>query len=378
MIVDERWNKRNRGNGGNGMPGFETPTVPVKGMTDNKGNAVAPDDVNWGQQGGTDVGTQQGGTDTGPQQGGTDTGIQQGGGMSALETSNELMRLFNYVSPEEQAKRERAANAIAGIGNLGNVLNSFSNLIFTNGGAPNMQLPKAPDGNLQDFQDRILNNRMKYLSYLDAKEKMKEANDLKRRELDYKMKKDVEDRALELMKLNGNLSLGEARIQAQRDIAAERTKEQARHNKAQEAIGWKNADTASRNQDKVVDSALGDDGNIYTRNTRMTTNEAMQIVQSSGLNGEDLEEFTTGVKLDTYDKPVPGSGKVDWMAAAAYALQNGMVPAEELKSRGFKLGGGSSSPSAKSPNESSGKASGNNTAPYKRNNNNENKAPYIK
>ena len=56
--------------------------------------------------------------------------------------------LTNYleapITPEEQEKRTRAAHAVAGIGNLGNVLSAFSNLAFA-GQAPSQTLPQVPE-----------------------------------------------------------------------------------------------------------------------------------------------------------------------------------------------------------------------------------------
>lgn len=90
------------------------------------------------------------------------------------------------------------------------------------------------------------------------------------------------------------------------------------------------------NSSKIVDSAIGGDGNVYTRNTRLTPNEAQQIVLGSGMGEDDLAPFVT---YERDDRENITKTKTDWQAAAAYALQNGMIPAEELKSRGFKLGG---------------------------------------
>ena len=64
--------------------------------------------------------------------------------------------------------------------------------------------------------------------------------------------------------------------------------------------------------------------------------EAQQIVLGSGMGEEDLAPFVT---YERDDRENITKTKTDWQAAAAYALQNGMIPAEELKSRGFKLGG---------------------------------------
>ena len=90
------------------------------------------------------------------------------------------------------------------------------------------------------------------------------------------------------------------------------------------------------NNSKIVDSVIGGDGNVYTRNTRLTPNEAQQIVLGSGMGEDDLAPFLS------HERDNMGNitkTKTDWQAAAAYALQNGMIPAEELKSRGFKYGG---------------------------------------
>lgn len=240
------------------------------------------------------------------------------------------------ITPEEEDRRKRAASAVEGVGHLGNVLSAFSNLIFTGKGAPSQELPKVPNSRLQTFEDRIAEKRRMYASGLMGA-KARDLQDWKDAyTMRYNQKKAIDDRAMELMKLNTNMNLQQARLQAQQDIAAKRAEETKRHNQAMESIGWTNAQTAKTNKDKVVDSAMSDDGTIYTRNTKLTDNEAMQIVQSSGLNGEDLDSFTTGVTVDVYGKPVPGTGRVDWRAAAAYALQKGMVSGEELERRGFK------------------------------------------
>lgn len=315
------------------MPDFETTTVPIQGMRDNNGNAINSNG---------DV----------PAQPIVQNEVQS----AAPATNTEMPKESEYhqfqdlysklyekpITPEDERRRKRATSAVEGVGHLGNVLSAFSNLIFTGKGAPSQELPKVPDSRLQTFEDRIAEKRRMYANGLMGA-KARDAQAWKDAyAMRYNQNKAVDDRAMELMKLNSNLSLQQAKLQAQKDIAAERAKETNRHNKAQESIGWTNAQTARTNKDKAVDSAMSTDGTIYTRNSRLTDNEAMQIVQDSGLNGGDLDAFTTGVKVDVYDKPIPGTGKVDWRAAAAYALQKGMVSGEELERRGFKAGRNSS------------------------------------
>lgn len=328
--INDRWNNRNRAKR-NESPNFLTATVPIQGMRDNNGNAITSNTVEEN----VSVPSQSiAPSEVQPAIPTTDTDMPD---PSEYHQFQDLYsQLYeNPITPEEEEKRKRAASAVEGIGHLGNVMNAFSNLIFTGKGAPSQQLPEVPD-EIQKFEDRMAEKRRMYASGLMGA-KARDLQDWKDAyTMSYNQKKAIDDRAMELMKLNANMTSQQAKLQAQQDIAAKRAEETKRHNQAMESIGWTNAQTAKINKDKVVDSAMSDDGTIYTRNAKLTDNEAMQIVQSSGLNGEDLNSFTTGVTVDVYGKPVPGTGRIDWRAAAAYALQKGMVSGEELERRGFK------------------------------------------
>lgn len=67
------------------------------------------------------------------------------------------------MTPEEEERRKRSATAVEGIGHFGNVLNAFSNLVFTGQGAPSQELSKVPAGELQKFEDRVAENRRRYI-----------------------------------------------------------------------------------------------------------------------------------------------------------------------------------------------------------------------
>lgn len=68
------------------------------------------------------------------------------------------------ITPEEQQKRVRGAQAAQAIGHLGNVLSSFSNLVFTDKGAPTQTLPSVPDLNIRSFEDRVSEKRRQYIA----------------------------------------------------------------------------------------------------------------------------------------------------------------------------------------------------------------------
>lgn len=68
------------------------------------------------------------------------------------------------ITPEEEQRRIRGAQAAQSIGHLGNVLSSFSNLVFTDKGAPSQTLPNVPDLNINTFEDRIAEKRRQYIA----------------------------------------------------------------------------------------------------------------------------------------------------------------------------------------------------------------------
>lgn len=74
------------------------------------------------------------------------------------------------MSQEEEERRKRAASVATGIGHLGNVLSSFSNLAFA-GEAPSQALPIVPDPKLRSYSDRMEAIRQRYgAGYLAARQ----------------------------------------------------------------------------------------------------------------------------------------------------------------------------------------------------------------
>lgn len=254
------------------------------------------------------------------------------------------------ITPEEEQRRIRGAQAAQSIGHLGNVLSSFSNLLFTDKGAPSQTLPNVPDLNIKTFEDRIAEKRRQYIAGAQA------ANEIGRKAIIdnfnmrlQKEKVDMQKEKLEMEKLINNAKL--EGINAENQLNELKAKYQELRNKGYEQEqaakialleAQKDAQKAAaarslaqaENEWKVVDSAIGSDGKIYTRNTKLSENEAMQIVQSVGVDDEHIAPYITE-KKDRYGNVI--GEDIDWVAAANYALQNGMVNKNELLNRGFKL-----------------------------------------
>lgn len=274
------------------------------------------------------------------------------------------------MTPEEEERRKRSATAVEGIGHLGNVLNAFSNLVFTGKGAPSQTLHKVPSGDLQKFEDRVSDNRRRYIGMMtDArgKDRAEWLDDWKNEYNRQKMAKEKELAQAELTYKQAQTEAAKERAEYQRLInagvpakqAAELAYKRAQID-TQKAMQYKNYQQG-KNAYKTADSAMDNEGYYYTRSSKLTDNEAKQIVQSSGINGKDLEVFETGAEYNSKGNKTK-SGKVDWQAAAAYAIQNGMLSREELEGRGFIFSGKRESESAtpktgarkKSPTQQSG------------------------
>ena len=243
-------------------------------------------------------------------------------------------------TPEEKAKRERREQLGEVFNNLGNLIGNAANLYYTTKGGQYIDLNSVNEKHrarmerlrekqeaLKQRQDELLGKAK--LSDIQAERAERAVTaradaDARAKELEYK-------RDLALKQIEHAFRIGQ--IDAQTAANMKRDAAKATSDKELEAFKQKNRitlkTTPSYGEDKVVDSAIGADGNIYTRNSRLTDNEAMQIVLSSVPD----DEFSQFVTTDEN-----GREKTDWRAAAAYALQKGYVSEEELKQMGFKRG----------------------------------------
>ena len=70
------------------------------------------------------------------------------------------------ITPEEEARRERAARAVQGVAGLGNLMSAFANLTYTGKGAPSQTLPTQSVDAMTDkmtaWKDKLKAEREKY------------------------------------------------------------------------------------------------------------------------------------------------------------------------------------------------------------------------
>lgn len=252
--------------------------------------------------------------------------------------------LASDETPEEKRKRERREQLGEVFSGLGNLIGNAANLYYTHRGGQYIDLNTANEKHrdrmqrIKDKQDAlaeqtkniILNAKLGDIKADRAEklamDKLKAEQAIKDKDNAFKLKFNAY-----MKELDNAYKMGQ--IDAQTAANLKRDAEKAKTDKELEAIKQQNRitlkTTPSYGENKVVDSAIGADGNIYTRNSRLTDNEAMQIVLSS----VPEDEFSQFVTTDEN-----GRERTDWRAAAAYALQKGYVAEDELEQMGFKRG----------------------------------------
>lgn len=259
------------------------------------------------------------------------------------------VRDFGVETPEQAAARERRDYIKQGLTGLTEGLSSLANLYYTTKWAPNQKMvSQMPLLQQRLYRERI--ERDKRLDQFRAWQRAKADKDAdrayqnalfdKKQEAANKAAALKHNRDLLLAEIKNQLELGKIDKKKAADLELQAAKAKSAQDLEKIKFGYGVAlkKTTSASDDKVVDSAIGSDGNIYTRNSKLTDNEAMQIVQSS-VPDDEFQSFVTKEQTgDDLDGNPIYKTKIDWRAAAAYALQKGYVTPEELEQMGFKKG----------------------------------------
>lgn len=251
-----------------------------------------------------------------------------------LNPLNTYANLQNYFAseetPREKQQRERRERLGQVFANLGNLIGNAAQLYYTAKGAVPADLNAGALAENERMR-RIKEKRDALKAKQDAILADAKGDDIRNayniRLAREKAAADAEDKAKEREQEWRKFALElEADARRDKDKNAREDKELAekiRHNRAMEAA----AGDGGNGKMKVLDSGIGSDGYVYTRNTKLSANETIQFVKRY-LKSDELDQFKTGDRLT-------GKEETDWDAAAAYILQSGRVPADELAARGF-------------------------------------------
>lgn len=259
---------------------------------------------------------------------------------AAMNPMSTYANLRNYFAteetPEEKKKRERREKIGQAISGLGTLIGSAANLYYTSQGAYPVDFAtpaKMHDARMQQIQakrDALQANRDALIANARGNDIRNAYNLQAAREKAAADAMEAEKKNnLELEKLRMNLDANKEKWQA--DL-----KEKNRHNRAVEGIGYSKQ---NENRSKVVDSGISSDGYVYTRNSRLSDNEAIQLANKY-LSPDEIKKFervemTPTINVETGELENSIKRTIDWDAAAGYVLKGGKVSPEELAARGF-------------------------------------------
>lgn len=269
-------------------------------------------------------------------------------GQNPGEYHNLLALIGDSETPEEKRKRERREAVGEAISGLGNLIGNVANLYYAPRSGYSIDLNTMDDKRrermerIQAKRDALDNQRQQLI--LNAK-----IGDIKaEREAKIAADKDARDKAWKIKydaymkELDNAYKLGQIDAQTKAKLAEQAAK--TKSEKELESIKQSNRialkTTPSYGEDKVLDSVKGDDGNIWTRNTKLTPSEIKQIAMSSR-NYQD-KSYQDRFRKTTVDADGERKvGDIDYNAMAAEVIANGEVPSSVLKQMGFKSGDGS-------------------------------------
>lgn len=242
------------------------------------------------------------------------------------------------ITPEEEARRERAARAVQGVAGLGNLMSAFANLTFTGKGAPSQTIPTQSVDAMTDrttsWKDKLKAEREKYqAAELGAKvEQWKMAQD-ERRYADALKQQGIENE----LKL-GNLEISRAKLAHDIDYANQmldlRAKELIQNGtKADRAWEQALAELGLRREQLKLsreELAARKDGSYYSGGgsgsskwTPVSTHVGNMEIDYSKLNG---------VNLAQYAKRLEENGD-DELSKAIAALGDGKESTEQLRQK---------------------------------------------
>lgn len=250
--------------------------------------------------------------------------------------SDYVNSLKKPITPEEEARRERAARAVQGVAGLGNVITAFSNLAYTGKGAPSQTLPTqqadAIGKEVTSWQDKLASEREKYAAaMLGAKTQQWKMEQEERRYADQLKQQGIEN----TIKL-GNLEMSRAKLAHDMDYAKQmldlRVKELMQNGiKADRA--WQQAKKELNLKEKQLGLSEKEleariNGTYYSGSssskwTPVSTHTGNMEIDYSKLNG---------VNLAQYAKRLEENGD-DELSKAIAALGDGKESTEQLRQK---------------------------------------------
>ena len=273
--------------------------------------------------------------------------------LSYAEWANIIKGQDPYETEAERQKREKNMRTASQINALGSFLNALVNYNRVKSG----HVGYTPDKGTEAYnrlermrlgQEQLArSNARDYLGALaqDRAERAKEAaaaDAAKEKERNYEIKKaDLEWKIQNAKNEAGRKAaadeLARLKFEHQKAKDAAALNETKRHNQASEAISRERAKNGG-GSGKIATTAMSADGRVWTRNSPLSKEEAMQLVMGSeyGKDKDFLDNFRSTVTTLGEDGETIRKGEVNWYEAAASLMADKKIPATLLSEMGYK------------------------------------------
>lgn len=271
--------------------------------------------------------------------------------MSYTEWANIIQGNDPFETEEDRQKREKNMKIARQINALGTFLNALVNYNRVKRGHVGYTPDKGTDtynrlermrmgqeqlakSRSRDYLDALVRDRAERAKADAAEAAAKQAErnyELRVKDLEWK----IENAKTEAGRKAAADELARAKFEWQKQKDEAKLKETKRQHQASEATA---RERASRGNNKHATSAMDADGNMWTRNTSLSKEEAMQLVMSSeyGKDKGFLDDFRATTTTTGDDGETIRVGDVNWFEAASYLMANKKIPADMLRGMGYK------------------------------------------
>ena len=227
--------------------------------------------------------------------------------------------LSQQITPEEQAKRERAAAAVGAIGHMGNILSAFSNLAYSGSGAAPQTITPYQGPDTETWQDKARAKNLQYLSIMSSLEADKEDRLFRQKQEDNRMEIEKYDRsykqerdAVKDRQYADELTEGRRQFDTTQALREKQLEEDIRHNKQSEGIQMLAEERRTKEQEArlkrmegrdeenkpILKRVKGADGRVYEIDESVLYNKLGSKTGNSATAEQLYKKIPPEVKAD--------------------------------------------------------------------------------
>lgn len=265
--------------------------------------------------------------------------------LSYAEWGNIVKGHDPYETEADRQKREKNMRMAKNINAIGSFINALVNYNRVKRGSVGYTPDKGTDTynrleRIRLNQEQLARSNAKdYLGYI-AMDRAERAKEQAAAAAAAQAKQNYELKVQELEWKKENAKTEAERKKAADELAKMEFEETQRHNKEMEKTARIRANktgTGGSDSSKVVTSAIGDDGSVWTRNSKLSMEEAMILAMGTkeGNDPDFLEKFRAKSTTTNDDGSTVRVGDINWTEVATSLMAAKKIPSSLLLKMGY-------------------------------------------